>query len=132
MKSKLLPASDVLQSLFQEGKSPLASEFSRWQLWRKWPEVVGPTIAAQTDPVGFHDGVLLIWVKNSVWMNQMTFMVKPLKEKVNAFLGSNKVQMIRFTTDRKSVPRLEEAEAGLLDFLSNKSPNENGEPQPGR
>lgn len=131
MKNKLTPASDVLQILFQEGKSPLAEEFSRWQLWRKWPEVVGPTIAAQTDPVGFKDGILFVWVKNSVWIQQLTFMIKPLRKKVNAFYGSDRVRMIRFTTDRKSVPKLEEAEAGLLDYLSSKTPSAGGDPQPG-
>lgn len=130
--SQLTSAADLLQSLFGEGKSPLGAEFSRWRLWRKWPDVVGPSIANQTDPVGLKDGILYVWVKNSVWMQQMIFFSKPMKDKINAFFGTNQVKMIRFTTDRKSVPKLEEAEAGLLGYLSKRPPNEDGEPQPGR
>lgn len=121
--------SDVLQALFTDGKSPLSDEFSRWQLWRKWPEIVGPTISTNTDPVGLKDGILFVWVKNSVWMQQMNFMAKPIKEKVNEFYGRKRVKMVRFTLDRKSVPKLEEAEEGLLGYLSNTPPSEGGEPQ---
>lgn len=119
-KSKLTSASDVLQSLFQEGKSPLSEEFSRWQLWRKWPEIVGPTVAAQTDPVGFREGVLYVCVKNSVWIQQLTFVSKQLREKINGFLGNDKVKTIRFTTDRKSVPKLEDADVKFLNYLDKK------------
>ena len=132
MSKKFASAGDVLQSLFLEGKSPLAAEFGRWRLWRKWGEIVGPTISAQSEPVGMRDGVLYVWVKNSSWMQQLIFLAKPIKEKVNAYLGPGKVKMVRFTLDRREVPTLAEADPRLKEFLANGLPNADGDPPPGQ
>lgn len=120
MAKDLESAADVLQSLLFEGKSPLAEQFIRWRLWRKWPDVVGPTISAQTIPVSMKDGVLYIWVKNSVWMQQLIFLAKPVREKINKHLGTHQVRQIRFTLDRKEVPNLEEASDAIKNFLKEK------------
>jgi predicted nucleic acid-binding Zn ribbon protein len=116
-KSKLMTSADVLQSLLQNGKSPLSDQFLRWKLWRKWAEVVGPTINEQTSPVGFDKGVLYIWVRNSSWMQHLTFVAQPLREKINTFAGRNWIRRIQFTLDRRAVPNLDETEKPVQDFL---------------
>jgi predicted nucleic acid-binding Zn ribbon protein len=99
---------EVLQSLLENGKSPLSDQFLRWKLWAKWAEVVGPTMAAQTVPVGYARGVLFIWVKHSAWMQQLIFLRDQVKDKINDFLSVPYVKMVRFTMDRREVPSIED------------------------
>ena len=107
-KADLNNATDVLESVLLNNKSPLSDQFMRWKLWRKWPEVVGPTISAQSMPVGFVQGTLYVWVKNAVWMNEMLFLAGPIRDKVNAFVEMGWVQQVRFTLNQHDVPKIEE------------------------
>src|SRR5258708_17327565 len=97
-------ASDVLQFLLENGKSPLANQFLRWKIWKRWPDIVGTTTAQNTVPVGYDKGTLYIWVKSSSWMQQMIYFAQPVREKVNKFVGKNWVRRVRFTLDKKDVP----------------------------
>jgi predicted nucleic acid-binding Zn ribbon protein len=103
-KGKLSVGSEVLQRLFENGKSPLSEQFMRWKLWAKWEEVVGPTIAKNAEPVGFQRGTLYVWVRNSTWMQQMIFMKDPMRETINKKFENNFVKYIKFTLDRRDVP----------------------------
>lgn len=76
----------------------------RWKLWAKWEEVVGPTIAKNTEPVGFQRGMLYVWVRNSTWMQQMIFLKDPIRDTINQKFESNFVKYIKFTLDRREVP----------------------------
>ena len=107
-------ASDVLQVLFENGKSPLANQFLRWKIWKRWPEIVGETTAAHTVPVGYDKGTLYIWVKSSSWMQQMVYFAQPVKEKINKFIGKNWVRRVRFTLDKKGVPNHEENDSAMF------------------
>ena len=103
-KKQLTLGSEVLQALFENGKSPLSVQFIRWKLWRKWAEFVGATMAEVSEPVGYNRGILYVWVKNSTWMQQMVFMRDPMKETINQKLQMRYVAEIRLTMDRRSVP----------------------------
>ena len=115
---KLDTSADVLQSLLQNSKSPLSDQFQRWKLWLKWNDVVGESIAKNTQPVDYRRGTLFIWVKSSTWLHHMSFISGPLKDKVNEYMGREWVERISFTLDRKSVPTTSESDPGLLDYLS--------------
>lgn len=103
-KGKLSLGSEVLQSLFENGKSPLSEQFMRWKLWAKWEEIVGPSIAQNAEPVGFQRGILFVWVRNSTWMQQMTFMAGHIKDTINRKFEKDFVKYIKFTLDRHEVP----------------------------
>ncbi|MGZ5278853.1 MAG: DUF721 domain-containing protein [Pseudobdellovibrionaceae bacterium] len=103
-KAKLSAGSEVLQALFENGKSELSVHFIRWKLWKKWTEYVGPTMAGVSEPVGYQRGVLHVWVKNSAWMQQMVFMREHMRDSINKKLQQEYVKEIRLTMDRKSVP----------------------------
>jgi hypothetical protein len=107
-KGDLNHATDVLEKVLLNNKSPLSDQFMRWKLWRKWDEVVGPTISAQSMPVGFVNGMLYVWVKNAVWMNEMLFLAAPIRDKVNTFVERNWVQQVRFTLNQHEVPKTSE------------------------
>ncbi len=95
--SSLQDPSQVLEGVLMDSKSPLSDQFQRWKLERKWNEIVGATISAQSEPIGYNNGVLYVLVKNAVWMQEMLFLAGPLKEKVNAFVGKKWVHQVRFT-----------------------------------
>jgi len=116
-KKEFDSAQQVLQSLLFESKSPLAEEFYRWRLWRYWGQVAGPTISANSRPVRLSQGVLYVWVKSAPWMQQLIYMAKPLKNKINTFFGQEKVKMVRFTMNAHEVPDLENAPDEVKDFL---------------
>lgn len=118
-KGNLNQATDVLEKVLLNNKSPLSDQFMRWKLWRKWPEVVGPTISAQSMPVGFVNGMLYVWVKNAVWMNEMLFLAAPIRDKVNTFVERNWVQQVRFTLNQHEVPRSsEDSEMKDSEFIT--------------
>lgn len=102
--AKLSNSSEVLHGLFENGKSALSEQFIRWKLWRKWAEFTGPSIGEISEPVGYRRGILYVWVKNASWMQQLIFMLDPLKTSINKKLGINYVKGIHLTLDRKAVP----------------------------
>jgi hypothetical protein len=102
--SKLTNTADVLQGLFENSNSPLRAPFLRWKLWKKWPEFVGASIAAVSEPVGFREGKLIVWVKNSSWMQQMIFIKEQLKDTLNQKLGAQEILDIQLTMTRNLVP----------------------------
>ena len=123
-KSHLSPVASVLQSLLQNSKSPLSEQFIRWRLWQKWDEVVGEEIAKHSMPVSYLDGTLYVWVKSAPRMQEMTFLVREIRKKINDFAGKYWVNSIRFTLDRKSCPLPQESAEGLRQFLDKETPKE--------
>ncbi len=120
-KRKLTLGSEVLQSLFENGKSPLSEQFMRWKLWAKWEEVVGPTIAKNAEPVGFQRGVLYVWVRNSSWMQQMIFLKDQIRDTINEKFENNFVRYIKFTLDRREVPQ--DDQTGIREMIQRLAPD---------
>lgn len=96
-KKPLLPVADVLQRLFENSKSPLADGFQRWKLESQWASVVGPTLAKHSRPINYDRGTLFIEVTNSVWLNEIRFLMEDIKFKVNQHMGKTWVQRIVFS-----------------------------------
>lgn len=113
-------SSEVLMNIFDSGNTPLSEQFIRWKLWAQWKEVVGPTIAQYTEPVGYQRGCLYLWVKNSTWMQQMIFMREPIQKSINSKLQKKYVRSIRFTLDRRDVPKIEDSD--LTNYISKIAP----------
>lgn len=111
-------AAELIHKLLKTDKSPLSQQFLRWKLWNQWGDVVGESIGKNTEPVGFFKGTLYVWVKSSTWLQEMSFMEHAMVVKVNQFLGEQWCYKIRFTLDRKSVPKYAESAKEMRDFLS--------------
>lgn len=86
---------DVLQRLFENSKSPLADGYLRWKLENQWASVVGPTLAKHSRPIQYMKGTLTVEVTNSVWLNEIRFLLDDIKNKVNQHQGSNWVDRIQ-------------------------------------
>ncbi len=103
-KGQPTTAQDVLQGLLENNNNPLADQFTRWKLWKKWKDIVGATISNNSMPVGYYRGTLYVWVKSSVWLQEFVFIAGPLKEKINLSLGRKWISNVRFTLNKHDVP----------------------------
>jgi len=61
-----------------------------------WKEIVGESIALQTQPRAIRNRILFVDVSHPTWMQQLQFLKTTLLEKVNDFLGEPHIQDIRF------------------------------------
>ena len=131
-KSKLLSATDVLQGLFENGKSALSSRFMVWKLAQRWKEVVGPTIAEHSEPDGYYKGLLYIRVRHSVWMQQLQFMKAEIIANVNRDMRYEWATDIKFRLNHSDAQWFLQKKKGQSFGRSNASPNGDEDPRRGR
>jgi hypothetical protein len=67
-----------------------------YSIWGTWKEIVGESVALQTQPRSIRNGILFIDVSHPTWMQQLQFFKPTLLEKINVFLGEPLIQDIRF------------------------------------
>jgi predicted nucleic acid-binding Zn ribbon protein len=86
-----VPLAGAVQALARrlEPATPLAG------VQRAWPEVVGPAIAAECEPVSERAGVVTVACGSSVWAQELSFMAPDLVVRLNAALGGPKVAELR-------------------------------------
>jgi len=65
-------------------------------IWAAWKEIVGESIAYQTQPRSIRNQILFIDVSHSTWIQQLQFLKPTLLEKINAFIGGPLIHDIRF------------------------------------
>lgn len=115
---KFKSGTEVLQKLFENGKSPLSEQFIRWKMWSRWEEIVGSTLAKSTEPVGLQWNTLIIWVPHSTVLQQMQFLKNNILTAVQKAYPQLKVKDIRFTLDRKQTPKDEQGRQQVQSFVS--------------
>lgn len=77
-----VPMADVLKRfLDQQG---LAKRVGQMTALEAWPRVVGPAVAAAAKPVSVTaDGTLIVAVRSSAWMNELSLMERELLDALN-------------------------------------------------
>ncbi len=95
----------------------MSAQFLRWKLWSQWKDAVGEQTATLCEPVHFHKGVLWIYVKSSVWMQELIFCREELQKKINAWAKRKWVVEIKLTTDRRSIPSDPDQQSQLKDQI---------------
>ena len=58
-----------------------------YRLHARWKEVVGEVLAVHTSPSRIKFRKLYITVENSMWLHQLTFLKKPILEKIHSTIG---------------------------------------------
>ena len=81
---------DVLKTLRPEADSGLV------QVWQLWDDVVGRAIAENARPAAFKGKLLLVHVSSSPWVHQLQFLKKEIIQKLNAALGQDLIEDIKF------------------------------------
>jgi hypothetical protein len=75
-----------------------------YSIWGAWKEIVGESIALQTQPRSIRNRILFIDVSHPTWVQQLQFLKSTLLEKINLFLGDPPIQDIRFRLGRIPSP----------------------------
>jgi predicted nucleic acid-binding Zn ribbon protein len=62
---------------------------------RVWGEAVGELVAAQAEPTGERDGVLVVTCSSAVWAQELDLMAPEVVERLNGLLGGPSVRSLR-------------------------------------
>jgi hypothetical protein len=87
-----LPLADVARQEFTA--LGLAERLREADIWRLWPEVVGPTVATRAMPLRIIRGTLTVVVSSGPWKQELGFLKGMMKDKLNACLGGEVVKEI--------------------------------------
>ena len=63
-------------------------------LFDRWPDIVGPSVAAHSRPLTLRDGVLTVAVDDPAWAVQLTYLEADLRREVQATLGPQTVEKV--------------------------------------
>ncbi|MFH1153371.1 MAG: DUF721 domain-containing protein [Pseudomonadota bacterium] len=85
---------DILGQALENFRPSADMEMTR--LWSLWDTAVGTAIAQNAKPGMFKDGVLMVNVSSSVWMQQLRFHKPAMVTSLNSALGKDLVKDIRF------------------------------------
>ncbi|MBL7032607.1 MAG: DUF721 domain-containing protein [Candidatus Delongbacteria bacterium] len=77
----------ILRDLLAELPAEHQARIKSFQALADWPDIVGATIAAVTEPVKLENGILLVQVTEAVWKGELQFMKAELMEKITGKTG---------------------------------------------
>jgi len=96
-RKKLEHFGDALSGSKRNG---LAKQLRRYEPWRCWVDIVGPSLAQHTSPAGWRGATLVINVEHSAWMQELQFMKRDLIAKINKSCPNTKLKDIKFQIGR--------------------------------
>lgn len=73
---------DSINSILQETLGKLEKSFKVYPLWKQWRNIVGDKIADVTEPAYTQNEKLIIFVKNHIWLQELSYQKDFLLEKV--------------------------------------------------
>lgn len=89
------PIAEALAEVLE--RRGLDEEVQRAEVLAAWPRLVGPQIAAVTQPrLIAGDGTLVVGVRTHAWMNELSLMERSLLAKLNAGSPGAAVRRIRW------------------------------------
>ena len=122
MKERLKDLKTILGTMLRTMDSPPQRE--QFRVWDIWEEVVGPQIAGKTRPEALRNGVLVVSVTSSVWMQELSFMKQKILDRINQTLAPGTIKEIRFKLgdiqqagagcDEEPLPQLTEEEQEII------------------
>lgn len=94
-----------LAELLQEGLATagLSGKLREVEIWRHWPEVVGPVVASRAQPLRIINGTLVVTVSSGPWMQELSFLKGVMREKLNERLGGEVVREIVLRSGRVAI-----------------------------
>lgn len=77
------------------GSPEAAMELAIARMWRHWPEILGPDMAAMVRPLGHRQETMVLGATNSMVMQEFSFFAQTILDKANAFLGAAYFQKVQ-------------------------------------
>ena len=98
-RNKPTAVGEVLEGYL--ARSGLAPRLKQAQVVPQWPRLVGPQIAAVTQPESVApDGTLFVRVATSAWMNELQLMGPQIMTAVNRGSAGARIKTIRWLLSR--------------------------------
>lgn len=88
------PVGKLLDDLLR--RRNLTEPLRIFEIQRRWPSLVGATTAARTWPTSLRQGVLVIHVADSTWVQELTYLKAELLAKVQSAVSPDAVTEVRF------------------------------------
>jgi len=85
----------------------LSAKLAEQRLVRAWPQIVGEQIAAHTRPESIRFKKLYLIARNSIWLQQLSFLKPELITKVNAASGQELITDIALRVGEVGEPHVE-------------------------
>ncbi len=81
-----------------------------------WRRAVGNEIKKHTKPYSIENGVLVVLVDNSAWMNELTFLKNEILKKLNTYISSTKFEITKSIEKNKKEPQVDEVRQVVKDI----------------
>lgn len=91
---KWIPISDVVEETVS--KLDITKKMRQYKLWQCWKEIAGPAIYLNARPVRWNRDILVVAVKHSSWMQELTYLKTKLLEKIREAIPDINISDVRF------------------------------------
>ncbi|HOP46292.1 MAG TPA: DUF721 domain-containing protein [Desulfobacteraceae bacterium] len=91
-KRSLTPLKDIVADLFGDGGLPINTDDVK--IWDVWDDVVGTDISINAKPLWIKKGLLRVTVSDPIWLQELKFSEKTIKEDLNRKLGRKAVRKL--------------------------------------
>jgi hypothetical protein len=88
------PIKSVIEAMLRSWGLDRAAKEQR--VFVAWPDAVGESVARNARPMAVHHGLLIVLVRDNVWMQELAMMRDEIKKKLNRALGPGLIQELRF------------------------------------
>ncbi len=92
--------SDIIKNFFNDQQFLQSDQCFGIKLWKIWPQLTEGTILKEAKPVSYQNGHLVLWVANSVQLQETHFHIDELKNKINQHFEKKYVEEIHFTFNK--------------------------------
>lgn len=96
MRNKRKTMASFGEALSGVKRASFAKQLRRYEPWRCWGDIVGPSLAAHTSPAGWRGTTLMITVEHNTWMQELQFMKRELIAKISEACPKTRLKDIRF------------------------------------
>jgi len=86
--------SKIMERVLAEGKLGNSAQVA--EIWGRWNEIVGESIAAHCVPEKIAEGKLYVRVDSPVWCQQLDLLKEELKDKINRNQKKEEIKKIIF------------------------------------
>ncbi len=94
MKSKLVPISEIVKSVFERLENE--KTFSKEDIESQWKTLFGIQTAKHTRPVALRKGILTVFVDSSGWMQEMSIQKRKILKQLKRQFGKDRISGIHF------------------------------------
>ena len=93
---------DILRAALS--RLPEHNELASFPIWGDWETLVGPTIARHARPQRLRRGVLVVEVDGPEWLQELRYLQRDLRTRLNERLGRTAVRELLLVLARDGAP----------------------------